>query len=96
MLEKERGLSAEEYARDVVWPTLALRKLADDQLKVTDRELREQYESQFGPMVRARLIAVSDEKRAQRLHQQLVDDPSQFARLAMDQSQDVKVRAWAV
>jgi len=89
MLEKERGLSAEEYARDVVWPTLALRKLADDQLKVTDRELREQYESQFGPMVRARLIAVSDEKRAQRLHQQLVDDPSQFARLAMDQSQDV-------
>ncbi len=89
MLEKERGLSAEEYARDVVWPTLALRKLADNQLEVTDEELQKQYESQFGPMVRARLIAVSDEKLAQQLHRQLVDDPSQFARLAMDHSQDV-------
>src|SRR5262245_30589624 len=28
MLEKERGVTAQEYARDIVWPTLALRKLA--------------------------------------------------------------------
>jgi parvulin-like peptidyl-prolyl isomerase len=89
MLEKERGFSAEEYARDVVWPTLALRKLAADQLEVTDEELQIQYQSQFGPMVRARLIAVSDENRARQLHQQLVAQPNQFARLAMDHSQDV-------
>jgi parvulin-like peptidyl-prolyl isomerase len=89
MLEKERGFSAEEYARDVVWPTLALRKLAADQLDVTEEEVRKQYESQFGPMVRARLIAVSDETRAQQLRQQLVEQPDQFARFAMDHSQDV-------
>lgn len=89
MLEKERGLSAEEYARDVVWPTLALRKLAANQLEVSAKELQQQYESQFGPMVRARLIAVSDEKLAQQLRQQLLKQPKQFARLAMDHSQDV-------
>ncbi|MEO2046289.1 MAG: peptidylprolyl isomerase [Pirellulales bacterium] len=89
MLEKERGLSAEEYARDVVWPTLALRKLAVGQLEPSEEELRKLYESQFGPMVRARLISVTDEKLAQQLYQQLVEQPNRFARLAMDHSQDV-------
>jgi parvulin-like peptidyl-prolyl isomerase len=89
MLEKERGLSAEEYARDVVWPTLALRKLAAGQLEPSEEELQKLYESQFGPMVRARLISVADEKLAQQLYQQLVEQPNRFARLAMDHSQDV-------
>lgn len=89
MLEKERGLSPQEYARDIVWPTLALRKLAAKQMEVSDEEVRKQYDTQFGPMVRARLLAVEDEKLAQQLRQQLVAQPDRFARLAMDHSRDV-------
>ena len=35
LLEKERGIRREQYAQDIVWPTLALRKLAAAQLTVT-------------------------------------------------------------
>src|SRR4029079_2856487 len=32
MLKQERGIKAEQYATDVVWPMLALRRLAKDQI----------------------------------------------------------------
>ena len=32
MLKRERGINAEQYKHDILWPTLALRKLAADQL----------------------------------------------------------------
>ena len=40
MLEQERGISPTQYASDIIWPTLALRKLAGQQLEVTQQELR--------------------------------------------------------
>lgn len=89
MLEKERGISPEEYARDIVWPTLALRKLAAEQVQPTREEVAKAYESQYGEMVGARLIAVNDENLAQQLHAQLVADPESFPRVAIENSIDV-------
>src|SRR5262249_33086000 len=45
MLQNERGVSAEHYANDIVWSTLALRRLAADQLNVTEPEIRQEIES---------------------------------------------------
>lgn len=89
MLEKERGISPEEYARDIVWPTLALRKLAAEQVQPTREEIDQAFESQFGEMVGARLIAVNDENLARKLHAQLAADPDGFARVAIEHSIDV-------
>lgn len=89
LLEEERGVTAQEYARDIVWPTLALRKLAAADLQVTAPELQKAFERQYGEMVRTRLIAVRDEPTARRLHQQLTANPDRFARLAIEHSQDV-------
>jgi parvulin-like peptidyl-prolyl isomerase len=89
LLEKERGVGPQEYARDIVWPTLALRKLADKQMEVTPEEISRAYEQDYGPMVDARLIAVSDEKKAHEIHSQLVANPNDFARLAIEKSEDV-------
>ena len=33
MLKQERNVSPEQYADDIIWPTIALRKLAGEQLK---------------------------------------------------------------
>ena len=60
MLEKERGISPQEYARDIVWPTLALRKLAAELKSADAEEIEQAYEREFGETVQARLIAVSD------------------------------------
>jgi parvulin-like peptidyl-prolyl isomerase len=89
MLEKERGVTAQEYARDIVWPTLALRKLADKELQVSPEELQKAYEQEFGPMVRARLIAVTDAAKARQIHAQLTANPESFAKVAIEHSEDV-------
>ena len=89
LLERERGIGREEYVRDILWPTLALRKLAADQLTVSEEELDKAYETQFGPAVHARLLVVSSRAQAEEVHAQLVQRPEEFARLAMKHSEDI-------
>lgn len=89
MLEKERNISPEEYARDIVWPTLALRKLAADQVMPTREELDKAYVRDFGEMVGARLIAVNNINLARQLHAKLTANPDSFARVAIEHSIDV-------
>ncbi|MEO1496629.1 MAG: peptidylprolyl isomerase, partial [Planctomycetota bacterium] len=89
LLEQQRGVSAGEYKRDILWPTIALRKLASDELSVADAELQKAYETRFGPSVSVRLIVVSDEAKAKEVHRAAVDRPADFARLAMQHSEDV-------
>ncbi|MEM6798497.1 MAG: peptidyl-prolyl cis-trans isomerase [Planctomycetota bacterium] len=89
LLEKERGIKPEEYKRDILWPTIALRRLAGSQIAVTEDEFRKAYESQFGPMVRVRLIVLADAARATQLQRELAAQPDDFARVAMQESKDV-------
>jgi parvulin-like peptidyl-prolyl isomerase len=89
MLERERGINQEQYKRDILWPTLALRKLAADQLTVSEEELTKAHEARFGPAVKCRLIVVPDRQLAEQLHRQVSERPADFARLAMQHSVDV-------
>jgi parvulin-like peptidyl-prolyl isomerase len=89
MLERERNINAEQYKRDILWPTLALRKCAADQLTVSDAQLNEAYEAAYGPSVKCRLIVVNERPLAEKLQRQLVENPNDFARLAMQHSVDV-------
>jgi parvulin-like peptidyl-prolyl isomerase len=89
LLQRERGISPQEYARDIVWPTLALRKLAISDLEVAPEEVQKEFDRQYGEMVQARLIAVGSLEKAQQLHAQLMAQPDAFARLAIEHSIDV-------
>ncbi len=72
MLQKERGITPDRYANDIVWPTLALRELAKQKIQITRRELDEAYESEFGPGVKVRLIAMDDLEKARSIRTQAV------------------------
>jgi len=89
MLAKERGIKPEQYSDDIMWPTLALRKLAGDRLTVSREDLTEAFESRFGPAVKVRILVHSDPKEAARLRARAVADPASFATLAKDFSEDV-------
>jgi parvulin-like peptidyl-prolyl isomerase len=89
MLKRERGINIEQYKRDILWPTIALRKCAADQLTVSDEQLREAHESLYGPAVKCRLLVVNDRQLAEQLHRQITAQPNDFARLAMKHSVDV-------
>jgi parvulin-like peptidyl-prolyl isomerase len=89
MLEKERGIKASRYAKDVIWPTLALRELAKGQLTVSQKELDEAYDGEFGPSVKVRLIAIEDADKARQVHAQAVAKPEEFPALAKKHSKDI-------
>jgi parvulin-like peptidyl-prolyl isomerase len=89
VIERQRGVSEAQYKNDMLWPMLAIRKVAAEQLTVTDAQLREAYESQFGEAVKCRLLVVADRALAERLQQQLAANPDDFARLAMQHSVDI-------
>jgi parvulin-like peptidyl-prolyl isomerase/DNA-binding phage protein len=88
LIEDERNISPEQYASDIVWPMLALRELSRDKIQITDAEVNQAYESQYGPKVQVRMIAVKELAKAQQLLQQVKADPNSFRRLAKEHSED--------
>lgn len=89
LLKNQRGVDEAEYKRDILWPTLALRKLAADQVEPSADELQKAYETRFGPARRVRLIVVTDATKAAQVQREASARPADFARLAMTHSQDV-------
>ncbi|MEZ6111084.1 MAG: peptidylprolyl isomerase [Pirellulaceae bacterium] len=88
LLEDERDVTPDKYRRDIIWPTLALRRLAADRLVVTDEEFNRAFEAEYGPKVRVRLIAVSTHEKAEQIRQQALAKPASFGDLAKDYSED--------
>jgi parvulin-like peptidyl-prolyl isomerase len=89
MLEDERGISPVQYSHDIIWPSIALRKLADARIQIGEEEIQRAYETQFGPMVQVRLIVHSKLEQARKIHEMAVKNPSDFGNLAKDYSEDV-------
>ncbi len=88
MLEEERGVNLKNYSADIIWPSLALKKLAGDRLVVSEAELQQEHEKQFGEAVRARMIVCETPQSAQSLHARAVANPDDFGNLAKDESVD--------
>ncbi|HEX3726753.1 MAG TPA: peptidylprolyl isomerase, partial [Pirellulales bacterium] len=88
VLEKERGIKRSRYARDIIWPTLALRELAQSHLTVSKKELDEAFEGEFGPAVKVRLIALDKADEAKRVHAEATAKPEEFPALAKKYSKD--------
>ncbi|MDZ4781372.1 MAG: peptidylprolyl isomerase [Planctomycetia bacterium] len=88
LLETERHISPDQYAKDIIWPTIALRKLATSQLNVTPQEVRDAYETQYGPAVQCRLIACDSLENAQKIREQALAKPDDFPNLAKQHSVD--------
>ena len=88
LLQEERGIAPGQYSRDVIWPMLALRRLAADQIAVSQEEFNQAYIGQFGEAVKCRLIMVASHGKAQQIHAAVAGDPSTFAAMAKQHSED--------
>ncbi|HVX12934.1 MAG TPA: peptidylprolyl isomerase [Pirellulales bacterium] len=88
MLREERHITPEQYAKEIIWPTVALRKLASDRLKVSDKDFQEAYEMLYGPAVQTRLIACATPTEAARVRALAVANPEDFGNLAKQYSID--------
>ncbi|TWT29482.1 peptidylprolyl isomerase [Blastopirellula retiformator] len=88
LLKDERNVTPAQYRNDIVWPTMALRRLAASRLEVTQEELNEAWETQFGPKVKCRMISVTDRALAEELRAKAAANPEAFADMAKDFSED--------
>ncbi len=88
LLEKERGIKPRQYAKEIIWPTLALRKLSATDLTISQQELDEAFESQFGPAVKARIIVCGNAKDAAKVRAEALAAPDKFPALARKYSED--------
>lgn len=88
MLQKDRDVSPDKYRQDIIWPTLALRRLAADKIEVSDEELEKAFEREYGPRVKIRMMMVSNRERADQLRAQAVAKPNSFGDLAKEHSED--------
>ncbi len=80
--------SAELYVRDSVWPSVALGKLVKDQVVVTEEDLKEGFEANFGPRVEVLAIVLSDQRSAQKVWDMARSNPTDefFGNLASQYS----------
>ncbi len=88
MLQAERGFSPEQYRRDVIWPMLALKKLASEDIKVTAKEVQTAFEREYGPRVKARMILFDNLRRAQTAWTKVKEDPENFEKYVQEFSVD--------
>lgn len=93
LLEAERGLSAVQYHRDIIWPMLALRKLAGKEVVITREMMQLAYEDNYGPRVKARMIVCDKQRRAQEVWDKAKDGGEDFDALARDYSVEPNSRA---
>src|SRR5262249_43041101 len=88
MLKDERGIKPEQYANDIIWPMLALRKIAADRIQPTPQEIDEACETQFGAAVRARIIVLDNPDKAKEVFAKAKANPDDFGMLARKFSTD--------
>jgi len=88
MLQAERSISPEQYRRDVIWPMLALKKLAGAEVKVTDEEIQKAFEREYGPRVKCRMILCDNLRRAQAAWAKVKENPDDFEKYVQEYSID--------
>lgn len=88
MLKSERNINPQQYRNDIIWPTIALRKLAADRLQIGREELLQEWESQYGEKRQVRMIMMKDKARCEQVRQYVAAKPDEFGKVAKDYSEN--------
>ena len=89
LIQQERGITSAQYAEEIVWPMIALRRLARAGIEPTPEEITKAFDNQFGPAVKARIIVVRSPAEAEKLRAPVLAAPDDFGALARQHSIDV-------
>ena len=93
MLQAERGLTPVQYRRDVIWPMLALKKLAGQEVSITREMMQEAYEDNYGPRAKVRMMVLDNMRRAQDIWEKVRSTPDEFENFARDYSVEPNSKA---
>jgi foldase protein PrsA len=88
IIEAERHITAAQYRRDIIWPMLALKKLAGEDVKITQSEMKQGFERNYGKRVKVRIIVLDNPRRAADCWEKAQQRPDEFERLVREFSVD--------
>ena len=93
LYEQERGVDPNTLIADVIWPRLALQRLAGSEVEISERELLESFEANYGERVKARMIMLNNQRKALEIWEKAnvslqQGDNKEFERLAKEFSVD--------
>ncbi|SMP41348.1 Parvulin-like peptidyl-prolyl isomerase [Neorhodopirellula lusitana] len=80
-----QGKSTEKiYVQDAVWPSVALKKLVEDSVQLSQDDMQKGFASAFGPRAEVLAIVLSDQRTAQKVWEMARDNASEdfFGQLA--------------
>ena len=89
LIQQERDITPEQYADDIVWSMLALRRLAQGAVEPSAEEVQAAFEKEFGPAVKARIIVSRTRQDAEKARTAALAAPDDFGGLARKLSADV-------
>ncbi len=72
----EQGITEDQYYRDSLWPSAALKKLTAAEVQVTDEDIAKGFEANYGERVRCRAIVLGNMRRAQEVWDKARRNPS--------------------
>ena len=80
----EDNITFEMYVHDAIWPTVALKKLIEGKVQVTDEDLKKGFESNYGPRAEVLAVVLSSQRTAQEVWNLARNNPSEqfFGQLA--------------
>ncbi len=93
MLQAERNISPIQYRQSVIFPMIALKKLAGEDVDISDEDLKKAFVRNYGPRVKARMIMFDNQRRAQECWDELDKNSDDFEKLAQKHSVDPSSRA---
>ncbi|MDB5352796.1 MAG: Peptidylprolyl isomerase [Planctomycetota bacterium] len=88
-LAKERKISPVQYKNDIVYPGLALKKLAENRVQVTDQDMKDAFDAHFGEGLRCRIIMCMRERDALDICNELAKNPGGFTYIAQNDQRSV-------
>ena len=89
LIKQERDITPKQYADDIVWSMLALRRLAQGAVEPSVEEVQAAFEKEFGPAVKARIIVSRTRQDAEKARTAALATPDDFGGLARKLSIDV-------
>jgi foldase protein PrsA len=88
-LAKDRNISPAQYARDIIFPALALKKLAKPRVQVTDVDIKDAFESEYGEKLIYRMIVTDTLSKANAMYTELQKNPGGFEYMARNDPRSI-------
>ncbi|MEZ6094979.1 MAG: peptidylprolyl isomerase [Pirellulaceae bacterium] len=78
----QRNITLDQYKNDIIWQGLALRRLAAEQIQVSQQEIQNQIEFEYGPKVQVREIVFKTRAEADQILPVVQANPEEFGNMA--------------